>query len=341
MEISIKNNLLLKDSLITDAIKHLEKCDIKIIVIVDSDKKILGTITDGDIRRALLKEISLDSKCALIMNSNPHYSKINEIDKINRIIQVSKKSVVIVDNENKVIGIESSIKPHLNMRNQVIVMAGGKGTRLEPLTLDTPKPLLMIKEKPILHRIIDSLVSYGLIDIYISVLYKADHIVNYFNNGEGFNARIDYLKESKPLGTAGCLKLFKKYMNNEPIIVINGDVLTSINYDRLLDFHKKSKKDITLCTVNYDILIPFGTISLDNEELSRIEEKPLKSFLINAGIYIVEQKTINSMKKGQAIDMTNLVESCVENKSVAVFPLHEHWLDVGNPENLKKAQEVE
>ena len=117
--------------------------------------------------------------------------------------------------------------------------------------------------------------------------------------------------------------------------------MTSINYEQLLDFHKKSKKDITLCTVNYDILIPFGTISLDNEELSRIEEKPLKSFLINAGIYIVEQKTINSMKKGQAIDMTNLVESCVENKSVAVFPLHEHWLDVGNPENLKKAQEVE
>ena len=117
--------------------------------------------------------------------------------------------------------------------------------------------------------------------------------------------------------------------------------MTSINYEQLLDFHKKSKKDITLCTVNYDILIPFGTISLDNEELSRIEEKPLKSFLINAGIYIVEKKTIDSMKKGKAIDMTNLVEGCIESKSVAVFPLHEHWLDVGNPENLKKAQEVE
>ncbi|MBT3549250.1 MAG: NTP transferase domain-containing protein [Gammaproteobacteria bacterium] len=339
MEISIKNNLLLKDSLITDAIKHLEKCDIKIIVIVDSDKKILGTITDGDIRRALLKEISLDSKCALIMNSNPHYSKINEIDKINRIIQVSKKSVVIVDNENKVIGIESSIKPHLNMRNQVIVMAGGKGTRLEPLTLDTPKPLLMIKEKPILHRIIDSLVSYGLIDIYISVLYKADHIVNYFNNGEGFNARIDYLKESKPLGTAGCLKLFKKYMNNEPIIVINGDVLTSINYDRLLDFHKKSKKSITICSAKYEIPLEYGTLNIKDGDLISLEEKPVKEYFVNAGIYIINPSVITNLEEKERFDMTDLLEIYIKTKSVAVFPMHEQWIDIGNHKDYKKANE--
>ena len=174
----------------------------------------------------------------------------------------------------------------------------------------------------------------------ISVRYKASDIKNYFGNGSEFNVNIKYIEEKNPLGTAGSLSLLNK-SDNEPVIVMNGDLMTSINYSQLLKFHKKSKKSITLCTANYDILIPFGTINLDNSELSAIEEKPLKSFLINAGIYVVEQKIIDKMEKGGAIDMTNLVESCVENKSVAVFPLHEHWLDIGNPENLKKAQEVE
>lgn len=339
MEKSIKNNLLHKDSKITDVIKHLEKCDIKIIVIIDSDRKIEGTITDGDIRRALLKEISLHSKCSLIMNNNPHYAKANEIDKINRLIQESRKSIIIIDDDDRVIGIESSIKTHLNMRNQVIVMAGGKGTRLEPLTLDTPKPLLTIKEKPILHRIIESLISYGLTDIYISVLYKADHIIKYFNNGESFGASIDYLKETEPLGTAGCLKLFEKHMNNEPIIVINGDVLTSINYDRLLDFHTKSKKSITICSAKYEIPLEYGTLNIKNGNLISLEEKPVKEYFINAGIYVINPSVIKRLEDIERFDMTDLLDIYIKTRSVAVFPMHEQWIDIGNHKDYKKANE--
>ncbi len=339
MKIDISKNILSSNSKITDAIVHLEQSDIKIIVIVDPDNKLLGTITDGDIRRALLKEITLNSECFLIMNKNPQCAKANEIEKINNIIEINKKSAIIIDNSGKVIGIESSIKSHYTMNNQVILMAGGKGTRLEPLTLETPKPLLMIKEKPIMHRIIDSLVSYGLVDIYISVLYKADHIVNYFKNGEGFNSKISYLKESKPLGTAGCLKLFEKYMNSEPVIVINGDVLTSINFDRLLDFHNKSNKSITVCSAKYEIPLEYGTLNIKDGNLVSLEEKPVKEYFINAGIYIINPNVIRDLKANGRFDMTDLLDIYIKNNSVAVFPMHEQWIDIGNHKDYKKANE--
>ena len=143
-----------------------------------------------------------------------------------------------------------------------------------------------------------------------------------------------------PLGTAGSLSLLQNNYEG-PLIVMNGDLMTSINYDQLLKFHEKSNKDITLCTVNYDILIPFGTINLNDTELMKLEEKPIKSYLINAGIYVIEKNVINKMKKGEYVDMTTLIDQYIKKKSVSVFPLHEHWLDIGNPENLKKAQEVE
>ena len=336
------NNTLNFNASIKDAVQLLEECKIKVIVVLADDNKVLGTITDGDIRRGLLKSISLSSDCISIMNKQPRCALDSDSKLINKLLTKEKLFVIIVDKDHKFIGIESSVRTDkaIHYKNTVVIMAGGEGKRMMPLTLSTPKPLLYIKDKPILHKIIDSLSEHGFSNIVISVRYRKNDIKKYFEDGKKFNVNIRYIEEDEPLGTAGSLSLLDKN-NDEPIIVMNGDLMTSINYEQLLDFHKKSKKDITLCTVNYDILIPFGTISLDNEELSGIEEKPLKSFLINAGIYIVEQKTIDSMKKGQAIDMTNLIEDCIENKSIAIFPLHEHWLDVGNPENLKKAQEVE
>lgn len=337
MEKSIQKNMLSFDSVMADAIKNLNKCEIKLIIIVNDKKELLGTITDGDIRRALLKEATLTTKCIDIMNKSPKCAHKDEFDKINRLIAVDKVSVVIIDNEKKIIGLESSLKTHRAMNNQVIVMAGGKGTRLEPLTLKTPKPLLMIKEKPIMHRIVDSLVSYGLSDIYISVLYKADHILNYFQDGKEFNANITYLKESTPLGTAGCLKLFEKYSNNLPVILINGDVLTSIDYDRLLDFHVKSKKEITVCSAKYEIPLEYGTLDIKDGGLIGLHEKPIKKYFINAGIYVIEPSVIQSIQTEGKFDMTDLLMNYINKKSTAVFPLHEQWIDIGNHKDFEKA----
>ena len=203
-------------------------------------------------------------------------------------------------------------------------MAGGEGKRMMPLTLSAPKPLLYIKGKPILHKMINSLYEHGFKNIVLSVRYKANDIKSYFGNGKKFNVNITYLEEKEPLGTAGSLSLLEK-KDNSPVIVMNGDLMTSINYEQLLKFHLKSKKDITLCTVNYDILIPFGTVNINNSEISGIKEKPLESYLINAGIYVIEQTVIDGMKKGENKDMTYLIEKYLHKKSVAVFPLHEHW----------------
>ena len=337
----IKNKVS-SEATIKDAVELLQECKIKVIVIVDKDNKVIGTITDGDIRRGLLNNISLTNNCSFIMNRNPRCALDSDSVLINELLTKNKLSVVIVDKENRFIGIESSIRIDrtISKKNTVVIMAGGEGKRMMPLTLSTPKPLLYIKDKPILHKIIDSLSAHGFSNIIISVRYKADDIKNYFEDGKKFNVNINYIEEKDPLGTAGSLSLLDNKFKG-PIIVMNGDLMTSINYEQLLDFHQKSNKSITLCTVNYDILIPFGTISLNDSELTKVEEKPVKSYLINAGIYVIEENVVSKMEKGKAIDMTSLIDKYIEKKSVSVFPLHEHWLDIGNPENLKKAQEIE
>jgi dTDP-glucose pyrophosphorylase len=335
-------NKISSEAIIKDAVELLQECKMKMIVIVDSDNKVVGTITDGDIRRGLLNNISLTNKCSSIMNRNPRCALDSDSVLINELLTKNKLSVVIVDKENRFIGIESSIRvgKAISKKNTVVIMAGGEGKRMMPLTLSTPKPLLYIKDKPILHKIIDSLSAHGFSNIIISVRYKADDIKNYFEDGKKFNVNINYIEEKDPLGTAGSLSLLENKIEG-PIIVMNGDLMTSINYEQLLDFHQKSNKSITLCTVNYDILIPFGTIRLNDSELIKVEEKPVKSYLINAGIYVIEENVVSKMEKGVPIDMTSLIDKYIEKKSVSVFPLHEHWLDIGNPENLKKAQEIE
>tara|TARA_B100000953_G_scaffold297662_1_gene292931 strand:- start:1182 stop:2210 length:1029 start_codon:yes stop_codon:yes gene_type:complete len=342
MDNKFTKNTLYNNAIIKDAVELLQECKIKVIVILDKNNTVMGTITDGDIRRGLLKNISLSKKCVSIMNKNPRCALDRDSDLINELLTKNKLSVVIVDKNNKFIGIESSIRTEAikNNQNTVVIMAGGEGKRMMPLTLSAPKPLLYIKDKPILHKMINSLYEHGFKNIVLSVRYKANDIKSYFGNGKKFNVNITYLEEKEPLGTAGSLSLLEK-KDNSPVIVMNGDLMTSINYEQLLKFHLKSKKDITLCTVNYDILIPFGTVNINNSEISGIKEKPLESYLINAGIYVIEQTVIDGMKKGENKDMTYLIEKYLHKKSVAVFPLHEHWLDIGNPENLKKAQEIE
>lgn len=339
---SFHKNVLYTKSSIKEAVELLQECKIKVIVIITDDNKVIGTITDGDIRRGLLQNISLSNDCTTIMNKNPRCALDSDSTLINELLTKNKLSVVIVDKDNKFIGIESSIRVNkkLSKKNTVVIMAGGEGKRMMPLTLSTPKPLLYIKDKPILHKIIQSLSDYGFTNIIISVRYMGDDIKNYFGDGKKFNTNISYIEEKDPLGTAGSLSLLQNNYEG-PLIVMNGDLMTSINYDQLLKFHEKSNKEITLCTVNYDILIPFGTINLNDTELMKLEEKPIKSYLINAGIYVIEKNVINKMKKAEYVDMTTLIDQYIKKKSVSVFPLHEHWLDIGNPENLKKAQEVE
>lgn len=334
----IKNNILSEGSLMSDAIAVLQKSIIKLVIITDK-KKLLGTITDGDIRRALLNGNNLNSKCSIIMNRKPRIADKEDYDLINKLL-ITHKHVPIVDSENNIIDIISDKirKASSYLINPIVIMAGGEGKRLLPLTLDTPKPLLPLRKKPIIHEIINRLKSYYLNDIYISIHYKADAIKDYFDSQNISDVKIQFLEEDRPLGTAGALSLLKENTINSPHIVINGDVLTDINYLQLIDYHNESDKEITVCAAFYDIQIPFGTIEVEDNNILDIIEKPIKKYLINAGIYIINPSVIKSLKSNTPINMTDIIEKYIKNNDVGIFPMHEQWLDIGSHENYKKAR---
>ena len=334
----IKNNILSEMSLMSDAIVILNKSIIKLVIITDK-KKLLGTITDGDIRRALLNGENLQSKCSIIMNKKPSIADQQDYDLINKLL-ITHKHVPVVDSENNIIDIISEKIHETNnyLINPIVIMAGGEGKRLLPLTLNTPKPLLPLRKKPIIHEIINRLKNYHLNDIYISVYYKADAIKDYFNSQDISDVKIQFLEEDKPLGTAGALSLLQDSVINSPCIIINGDVLTDINYLQLIDYHNKANKEITVCAAFYDIQIPFGTIEVEDNNILDIVEKPIKKYLINAGIYIVSPNVIKSLKSNTSIDMTDIIEKYIKTNDVGIFPMHEQWLDIGSHENYKKAR---
>jgi NDP-sugar pyrophosphorylase family protein len=248
--------------------------------------------------------------------------------------------VILTDNENRVLNIctyetEGIVKKNTNL---TLIMAGGRGERLMPLTSNTPKPMLPVNNKPIIHRIIDNSKSHGFTNISISVNYKSEQLIDFFKDGKDFGVAINYIHENEPLGTAGALSLLNFKSLDEPVIVINGDILASVNLSQLLDFHNNSDKDITMCAANYNVAVPYGTIQVDGTTITDIIEKPLKSYLINAGIYVINPNIIKKMKPNVKIDMTTLIGQYVSDRNVSIYPLHESWIDIGSPEDYEKAQ---
>ena len=339
---NIKPYIIKEKDAIKKAIKMLQKNDIKVLTVIDVNQKLCGTITDGDIRRGLIKGKTTDNYCHEIMNKKPSYAVIGDDIKINKILQNKKiDNPILVDKDNKVVGIYSSSykKPIHSKDNMIIIMAGGEGKRLLPLTSDKPKPLLTINNVPIISMIIDRFLDNGYKNIHVSVRYKSEKLIDYFNKDK-YRNKINILKERSPLGTAGCLSLINKNLCNEPVIVINGDIITKVNYDELLKYHVKLKSMITLCVTDYVTSVPFGIIKIKNHRIEGLEEKPISRHLINAGIYIINPEVIKSMKKNKKIDMTELISLYIQKKQVGVFPLHEPWIDIGSHEDYDKAQNI-
>ncbi len=333
------SNIISSNSNILDAIKLLDNVKIKLILIVDDKNLFIGTITDGDIRRSLIKSNDLNLLCKDIMNDKPIY--IYEDNKENLEAQLNKYKLPIplINIDSKIISICTiSDQTHDAHNNIVVIMAGGRGQRLMPLTSSIPKPLLPINKKPIIHRIIDNNKKYGFRNIFISINYKGDQLIDYFNNGKDFGVNISYLKEDRPLGTAGALSLLEHDKVTEPIILINGDVLTNVNLSQLLEFHLNTGKDITMCAANYNVAVPYGTIDIKGTIVTNIIEKPLKSYLVNAGIYVINPIIIKGMIPNEKIDMTSLLNQYVSDKNVSIYPLHENWIDIGSHEDYKNAQ---
>ena len=337
---NIKKIIISKEISIKKALKVISNGAIKIAIVVDKKGKLIGTLTDGDIRRGFLKGLDLNSSIKSIVHKRPITAKKNEIKEKLLKIALSKKiyQIPIIDKKRKVIGvhiIDEFIKPY-NKSNKVVIMAGGMGIRLRPLTNNLPKPMLKIGNKPILEIIINKIKKSGFKNIIISVNYKSNIIKDHFKNGDKFGVNIEYIHEKKKMGTAGALSLIKAKLN-KPFFVINGDVITNLDFEKMIDFHIQHESQATMCIREYNIESPYGEVKTDKENIVLIEEKPTHKVFVNAGIYILNPECINFIPK-KTFDMPTLFKKLIAKKKKTVsFPLGEYWIDIGGFNEYKKA----
>ena len=340
-----QNTVLKPESTISDAIEKLNisKYGIILVTSITDNKRLIGTITDGDIRRALIKHISLNCPIKDIMFTKPHtaFYKTSDKDLITILAKNSIMQMPLIDENNKLVGIKTLKNLLLTKKydNPIFIMAGGFGKRLMPLTEKTPKPMLEIDGKPLLEKTIEKFIKSGFHNFFISTFYKSNIIKEYFQNGEKWNASIKYIEELKPLGTAGALSLLPYKKFKSPIIMINGDLITKLDINNLLYYHNQEKNIITIGAKKYDIQVPYGVIETEGNQVTSIIEKPIHAFFINAGIYVINPQIINTLNATKSIDMPDWINQLIDEKTnINIFPIHEYWLDIGERSQYEKAK---
>lgn len=340
---SIKNLKLTEKSTIKDALKAIDKGAMKIAVVVKDDETLFGVLTDGDVRRALLNGLTLQDNIKSIVQTNPVVCFINDSKDVILSKSIGKKiyHLPVLDEQNKVVGVQD-IDELLELKtkpNKVVLMVGGLGTRLRPLTEHIPKPMLKVGNKPILETIINNFKKYGFTDIILSVNYKAEFVKEYFGDGSNFGVKIEYIYEDKRLGTAGALSLMSKKFN-ESFFVMNGDLLTNVNFEHFLNFHLENNSPATMAVREYEYQIPFGVINQNEGKILSIVEKPTQSYYVNAGIYILNPDVIQLIPKNEFYDMPTLFSDLIKQQKEPIsFPVHEYWLDIGQMNQLQQARD--
>ncbi len=332
------------DKSLIDVLNNLESEEKQIVLIIDSEKKLLGTISDGDIRRHLITGKSLSTKVSEVMNTN--FISIKKEETKRRILHLMKEKginqIPVIDESGKILDLillKELIEVKDFLDNPVLIMAGGMGSRLRPFTEKCPKPMLKVGEKPILEILLEQFIENGFSNFYISVNYLKEQIIEYFRDGQKWGVDIKYLIEENPLGTAGALSLLPKDLD-KPFVVINGDILTKFNVKQLIDFHYKNQSDLTICAREYEIKVPFGVIETSGIELKHIIEKPSYKHYINAGVYTFSQEVLKIIPENKPIDMPVLIEKLQSlNKKIIICPIHEYWIDIGRHETLDKAHQ--
>lgn len=326
---------------IREAIQKLDSGGAQIVLVVDEAGRLLGTVTDGDVRRGILKGLAFTEEVRRIMNPRP---TVCAPDSTREVVLATMKSkglhhLPLVDAQGVVMGLDT-LDEMIHSRfkeNRVVLMAGGLGSRLRPLTQDCPKPMLKVGNKPLLETILENFIEHGFRRFDISVNYMAEVVKSYFGDGSAFGVEINYLHENKRLGTAGALSLLPE-IPAEPLFVMNGDLLTKVNFSQLLDFHVTHGSMATMCVREYDHQVPYGVVKIDNHRITAIEEKPVQRFFVNAGIYVLAPEALRLIEPGQALDMPALFERMMgQGRETVVFPVREYWLDVGHLADYERA----
>lgn len=333
--------LLPPTATIRRALEIIDSGSMKIALVVDETKKLLGTLSDGDVRRAILGGRGLDDSIESIYFRTPTTCGVN--DSKEKILQlaVAQKlyQIPVVDGEGRIVGIaevDELLQPP-QRTNKVVLMAGGLGARLSPLTDTTPKPMLHVGNKPILETIIENFSKYGYNDIILSVNYKSHVIEEYFGDGAELGVKIEYVHETKRMGTAGALSLLRDRLV-EPFFVMNGDLLTNINFGHMHDYHLAHDAIATMAVREYDFQVPYGVVNVRDGRISSIEEKPTHKFFVSAGIYMLSPQTLGRIPSDEFFDMPTLFERLISNgHNAASFPIREYWLDIGRMSDYERA----
>lgn len=325
-----------------EALAVIDKRAMQIALVVDEDRRLLGTVTDGDVRRGILAGRELTDPVELIMNRR--FASVTleggreealGLMKTRRIHQVP-----VVDGDGRVVGIEllDELLAEAALDNQVVLLAGGKGTRLRPITESVPKPLVPVGGQPILERIVTSLAGHGFRHFWMAVNYKAEMIQEHFGDGSSRGLTIRYLVEDEPLGTAGALGLLPT-RPSEPFLVMNADLLTAVNPRQLLDFHAAQGADATMCVREFDVQVPYGVVQMQGHRFVGVEEKPVQRYFVNAGIYVLSPSVLDLVEPGRPLNMTDLFEAVTAaGRPAAVFHVREYWMDIGRLQDLEQAR---
>ena len=331
IDTSIRQALELLDQLASDAI----------IFLVDDENKLLGSLTDGDLRRGFIKGLAFEDHLSKFIQPNPKFIQQGKYN-LKEIIALRDKFFTIfpvVDAEMKIINVVNFRHQKSYLPVDALIMAGGRGERLKPLTDNTPKPLLKVGDKPIIEHNIDRLNTFGIDDIWISVRYLGEQLVDYFKDGSEKALRINYVWEENALGTAGALALIDDFIHDH-VLMMNSDLLTNIDFEDLFLFFEEQQADLVVACIPYQVNVPYAVMETNGKKVTGFKEKPTYTHYSNAGIYLMKKEVINKVPKNETFNATDLMEKLIqEGKKVVAYPLVGYWLDIGKHEDYQKAQQ--
>lgn len=340
----VEKHIIYYEQSVRDALIKLDDiAPSSILFVVDKEQKLLGSLTDGDLRRGFIKGLGFENMLLDFVQLSPISIRHNQYD-LNQLEKFRKdllKIIPIVDANSIIIDILDFSLTKTLLPADAVLMAGGEGKRLRPLTENTPKPLLIVGEKPIIEYNIDRLINFGIKTINLSINYLGEQLVDYFKDGTSKGIEIKYVKEDKPLGTIGSVLLVEKF-HNEDIIVMNSDLLTNINFLDFFKTYKDSGADMAVATTSYHVDVPYAVLEVgdDGTAVKSLKEKPRYTYYSNAGIYIMNKKLLQMIPENEFYDITDLMDRVLEmNLKLITYPINGYWLDVGKHEDFKKAQE--
>ncbi|WP_373018331.1 nucleotidyltransferase family protein [Thiomicrorhabdus sp.] len=325
---------------IKEALTVLDREALQIVLVVDSNDVLLGTLTDGDVRRALLRGEGLDGSVTAALNPNPTVGLQSQTETAwkRKMLEKSIRHLPIVDEDKKIVGLYYDKKEVVKRLNPVVLMLGGLGTRLRPLTESVPKPMLRVGDRPILETIVTHIAEQGFVNFYFCINYLGEQIRSYFGDGSQWGVNIEYVEEDERMGTAGALSLLPE-KPDLPFVVMNGDLLTKVDLTALLDFHTEHNNITTACVREYAQQVPYGVVDIQGTRVTQMVEKPVYRYFVNAGIYALSPEAMDKVPEQAFYDMPTLIEEVLSEKgNVGGFPITEYWMDIGQMPDFEQAQ---